>query len=82
MGDERRSGRGDRDAAYVRDIVDSCRALESYLKGKSLADFRTDLLLQDAVARRLYLIGEAANSVEQSVPILRSTLEQHPINEE
>lgn len=50
----------DRDAAFVEDIVDSCRAIEAYTLGKKLPGFAGDRLLQDAVARRLFVIGEAA----------------------
>ena len=53
----------DRDAAYARDIVDSCAAIESYARGKSVTDFATDVMLQDAIARRLFVIGEAAKNL-------------------
>jgi uncharacterized protein with HEPN domain len=53
----------DRDAAFVEDIVDSCRAIEAYTRGKKLPDFVGDRLLQDAVARRLFVIGEAAKAL-------------------
>jgi uncharacterized protein with HEPN domain len=52
-----------RDAAFVEDIVDSCRAIESYVRRKTLAEFVGDPLLQDGVARRLFVIGEAAKSL-------------------
>ena len=63
MAADARAPRPDRDAAYVCDIVDSCRALESYTRGKAFDDFRIDPILQDAVARRLFLVGEAAKGL-------------------
>jgi uncharacterized protein with HEPN domain len=57
----------DRDAAFVQDIVDSCRAIETYARGKTLSDFSRDALLQDAVARRLFIIGEAAKSLTEDL---------------
>jgi uncharacterized protein with HEPN domain len=53
----------DRDAAFVQDVVDCCRAIETYTRGKTLADFKTDAMLQDAVARRLFVIGEAVKNL-------------------
>ncbi len=113
------SSRGSgRDAAYVQDIVESGRAIESYTRGKTLDDFKADAMMQDAVARRLFIIGEAAKNISEEiklempgidwkniarlrdklghhywaievdkiwdiavdhVPVLRKTLEKHPI---
>jgi uncharacterized protein with HEPN domain len=56
----------DRDAAYARDIIDSCLAIESYVRGKDLTAFESDAVLQDAIARRLFIIGEAAKSLSAS----------------
>jgi uncharacterized protein with HEPN domain len=57
----------DRDAAFVEDIVDSCRAIEAYTRGKQLSDFVGDALLRDAVARRLFVIGEAAKNLSDEL---------------
>ena len=56
-----------RDAAYVEDIVDSCRAIQTYVRGKTLDDFKKDALLQDGVARRLFVIGEAAKNLSDEL---------------
>jgi uncharacterized protein with HEPN domain len=53
----------DRDAAYAEDIADSCRTIETYVRGKTLTDFGGNAMLQDAVARRLFVIGEATKSL-------------------
>jgi uncharacterized protein with HEPN domain len=66
MAGDGRGQRPDRDAAYVCDIVDSCNALASYTRGKAFDDFRIDPVLQDAVARRLFLVGEAAKGLSEA----------------
>lgn len=49
-----------RDGAYLLDIVASARLALSYVEGVDHAGFRSDVQLQDAVIRRLEIIGEAA----------------------
>ena len=52
-----------RDDAYLMDILESSRAAMEYMRGKSWDEFSKDPLLQDAVVRRLEIMGEAANRV-------------------
>jgi uncharacterized protein with HEPN domain len=52
-----------RDDAYLYDILDSARTALEYMRGKNWDDFKNDLLLQDAVVRRLEIIGEASGRV-------------------
>ena len=52
-----------RDDAYLLDILESSRAALGYMHGKSWDEFSKDPLLQDAVVRRLEIIGEAAANV-------------------
>lgn len=52
-----------RDAAFLRDIQESARLALAYLKGIDLETFTHDIQLQDAVIRRLEIIGEAARRV-------------------
>ena len=49
-----------KDDAYLRDILDSARTIQSHLAGASRAAFEADILRQDAVNRRFEIIGEAA----------------------
>lgn len=44
-------------------ISESILLLEGYCEGKSFSDFKSDVLFQDAVLRRLQIIGEAAKSL-------------------
>lgn len=52
-----------RDDAYLYDMLESAQAILDYLAGKSWDEFSKDALLQDAVVRRLEIIGEAAGRV-------------------
>ncbi len=52
-----------RDDAYLFDILDSARGALNYMRGKKHADLATNPMLQDAVVRRLEIIGEAASRV-------------------
>lgn len=44
---------------YLDDIIESCSKIERYIKGKNKTDFEEDVVVQDAVNRRLEIIGEA-----------------------
>jgi uncharacterized protein with HEPN domain len=44
----------------LRDILEASRLIASYVKDTAEADFRADTQKQDAVVRRIEVIGEAA----------------------
>jgi uncharacterized protein with HEPN domain len=48
---------------YLRDILDSVLQCQTYVKGVNKRVFMNDLQKQDAVVRRLEIIGEAATRV-------------------
>jgi len=50
---------------YIDDIYDSIRAIQSYTSGVSRAGFMASPEKQDAVIRRLEVIGEAANRLTE-----------------
>ncbi len=54
-----------RDDALLYDILESARLAVSYLQETSKEDFLADVQLQDAVIRRIEIIGEAARSVSK-----------------
>ena len=54
-------------ALFVQDMLDSIEKIDSYRAGVTADDFATDSLLQDAVFRRLEVIGEAAKHVSEAV---------------
>jgi uncharacterized protein with HEPN domain len=49
-----------RQVAYLLDILRSAEAVQSYIEGYGREDFLKDPKTQDAVLRRLLVIGEAA----------------------
>ena len=49
-----------KDNAYLRDILDSARAIRNYLAGVSRQQFEANSEKQDAVIRRYAVMGEAA----------------------
>jgi len=54
-----------RDLAYLRDIQESARLALVYLDGVEFESFAHDTQLQDAVIRRVEIIGEAARRVSE-----------------
>lgn len=61
-----------RDSAYIQDIIDSARLALSYVRDVDEASFSCNFQLQDAVLRRLEIIGEAARRVSDE------TKAEHP----
>jgi uncharacterized protein with HEPN domain len=54
-----------RDDTYLVDILESAKIAMDYVLGKSWDDFYNDIQCQDAVVRRIEIIGEAARRVSQ-----------------
>jgi uncharacterized protein with HEPN domain len=52
-----------RDSAYLLDIFEAAKLALNYLEGKEKEEFFKDIQCQDAVIRRLEIIGEAAGRV-------------------
>jgi uncharacterized protein with HEPN domain len=52
-----------RDSAYLLDIFKAAKLALSYLEGRTKEEFLKDIQCQDAVIRRLEIIGEAAGKV-------------------
>ena len=50
----------DRDRRWLADMLDSARRAVAYVGNKTEAEFYADVVLQDATAWRLIIIGEAA----------------------
>ena len=49
---------------YLKQIRDYIDDIEGYVQEKQFTDFEIDVLLQDAVLRKLSLIGEAARRLD------------------
>jgi len=50
---------------YVRDIWDSILAIEEYTRGLTEEEFCSNRLVQDAVIRRIEVIGEAVKNIDE-----------------
>lgn len=60
----------DRQAAFLLDILHSAQAIETYIRGYSRDKFLRDPKTQDAVLRRLLVIGEAAGQLSEETSAL------------
>jgi uncharacterized protein with HEPN domain len=49
---------------YVKDIAASLNIIESHIKNMNYEEFSDDITTQDAVLRRLEIVGEAASKVD------------------
>ncbi|MCG2794630.1 MAG: DUF86 domain-containing protein [Actinomycetia bacterium] len=54
-----------RDEAYLLDILLAARDVQSYVEGFDFERFKSSELHQDAVVRKLELIGEAAKRISE-----------------
>ncbi|MBI5141724.1 MAG: DUF86 domain-containing protein [Nitrospirae bacterium] len=54
-----------RDLAYIRDILEAAKLAVSYVTGVERQAFGQNTQLQDAVIRRLEIMGEAARRVSE-----------------
>ena len=50
---------------YIDDVIKSCSSVAKYIEGKNKEQFGQDDELQDAVIRRLQIIGEAVKRLSQ-----------------
>ena len=52
---------------YIKDILESIVQIERYIKGVAKQKFLKEKLLQDAVIRRIEIIGEAVKNIPQTI---------------
>ena len=60
--------------AYLKDILESARLIQKYVSGIEQDEFEKDMLLQDAVVRRLEIIGEATKRLSENFRLSRPDL--------
>jgi uncharacterized protein with HEPN domain len=65
--------------AYLLDMRDSADAISSYVSQLSWEDFRQDRRTQDAVVRRIEVIGEAADRIMKADPTYEKSLPEVPL---
>lgn len=56
-----------RDETYLVDILESAKIALEYVAGKSWDEFYEDMQCQDAVLRRIEIIGEAARHISPQI---------------
>lgn len=56
-----------RDKSSLIDILNACESIERYIENKSFGDFEKDEMLQDAVIRKIEILGEASNRTSEEV---------------
>lgn len=54
------------DDAYLWDIVDAAKAINTFVAGRKFADYEHNRMLRRAVERELEIIGEAARHLSES----------------
>ena len=63
-----------RDKQFLLDMLLSAKIAISYIQEKSINDLENNLQLQDAIIRRLLIIGEASNRIsdttQQTLPTI------------
>lgn len=63
-----------RDREYLLDIMESARIAVSHIGDKNIDVFVKDLQCQDAVIRRLEIVGEAARRISEEMRLAHSEL--------
>jgi uncharacterized protein with HEPN domain len=53
---------------YLGHMLDAVAQIETYLKGRTQAEFLADRLLQDGVVRNIEVLGEASKRMLDTVP--------------
>ena len=54
-----------RDDTYLVDILESAKIALDYVSNKTWDEFHEDMQMQDAVVRRIEIVGEAARRISQ-----------------
>jgi len=67
------------DAGWLWDMLQSARAVEQFIRDKSLPEYETDLMLRSAVERPIVIIGEAARHVSQAFQDAHTEIPWRPI---
>ena len=63
-----------KDDALLYDVLESARLAVSYVQDSSIDDFLANTQLQDAVIRRIEIIGEAARHISEQTRALLPNL--------
>lgn len=69
----------DRDAAYLWDMLDAARAIQTFVRDRTFADYERDRMFRGAVERHLQIIGEAARRVSDGFQRMHPEIAWRPI---
>jgi len=58
------------DETYLLDILESAKIAVSYLRVNSFDEYAKDLRTQDAIIRRIEIIGEASSKVSEETQLI------------
>jgi uncharacterized protein with HEPN domain len=64
----------ERDLQSLLDMLQSAQIIMNYMAGRSQNELTTDLQFQDAMIRRLLIIGEASKRVSATTQQVLSTI--------
>ncbi len=64
---------------YLIHILESVKAIEKYMHGRTLKEFMADQYFQDAVVRRLEIIGEAVAQMPKEFKETHPSVQWHKI---
>lgn len=67
------------DNSYLWDMLAAARAVESFGRGRTDADYLADLMLRSAVERQIEIIGEAARFVSATFQAAHPEIPWRPI---
>jgi uncharacterized protein with HEPN domain len=63
--------------AYLWDVEQAARDVESFTEGKRLKDYQNDAMMRAAVERRLEVIGEALAQARRNYPEIVNHIRNH-----
>lgn len=67
------------DNAYLWDMLTAARAVQTFVQGRTIADYLGDLMLRSAVERQLEVVGEAARHVSEEFQSAHAEIPWRPI---
>ena len=67
------------DSAWLLDMLMAARAVQSFVTGRTYAEYEADLLLRSAVERQVEIIGEAARGMSESFKQAHPEIPWRPI---
>ncbi len=56
----------ERDTVYLKQMLEAINQALGYIENKNFTDFQTDQMMQDAVVRKIEIIGESARRLSSS----------------